>query len=105
MAEGYFLGEEITLKIIGYVSPTENDLSHLFLVYDTGGSGDEWPFEAAKLGDFPVKFFLDADGTTYTYGPTASTPHQFTNINDNQTVYGYLQAFDNMGNYSLYLDF
>ncbi len=53
------------------------------------------PISATRL-----EFFLDADGTTYGYGPDGAASHQFSDIDDNQTVYGYLRAYDDAGNYS-----
>jgi hypothetical protein len=54
-----------------------------------------YPSGATKL-----KFFLHADGTTYTYGPFAETLHQFSNVGDSQIVHGYVQAYNDAGNYS-----
>lgn len=47
------LATTVTLEFSGTVSPTVNDLSHLFLIYATGYSS--WfTVDVVKLGDFPA---------------------------------------------------
>ncbi len=48
-------GDEVTVEFSGTVSPTVNNLSHLFLIYQTGTSSDDYYFTRRylKLGDFP----------------------------------------------------
>jgi len=44
-------GDEVTLKFSGTISPSSTDVSHLFLIYETGASS--WAYDnIIKLGDF-----------------------------------------------------
>jgi hypothetical protein len=47
-------GDEVVVRFSGTVSPAQNDISHLFLIYTTGSSGIDYPLKAVKLGDFPA---------------------------------------------------
>ncbi len=58
-------GDEVTLKFTGTVSPSTNDLSHLFLIYGTGYSGLTWGPWVVKLGDIPA----GQDGSFSVQGP------------------------------------
>jgi hypothetical protein len=46
----------VTLQISGTVSPTMNDLSHVFLIYGTGHSSFPLYFGTVKLGDFSAGY-------------------------------------------------
>jgi len=89
---------------IGDRTPPDTPAAPTVTWLDQGpGSGDTQKVTvsgAYPTGATKLKFFLDADGTTYAYGPVAETSHEFSNIGDNQTVYGYVRAYDDAGNYS-----
>jgi len=55
LATCWNLGQTAQAEIVqfsGMVSPTENDISHLFLIYGTGYSTVADPLSAVSLGDF-----------------------------------------------------
>ena len=45
-------GDEVTVNFSGSISPAQNDLSHVFLLYGTGYSGLYYGPWAVKLGDY-----------------------------------------------------
>jgi len=59
----YQNGDIVNVQFSGTISPTVNDLSHVFLIYCTGTSGSRSSMNVLKLGDF-------AAGETSTFSVT-----------------------------------
>jgi len=68
---GYTSGEEVRLQFTGTVSPAENDLSHVFLIFCTGASSWQSDYQAVELGSFEVShegtFSFEADAIYQEY--------------------------------------
>ena len=49
---GYDIGDPVTIQFSGSISPVENNLSHVFLIYCTGTSSWRSAMNLVEIGDF-----------------------------------------------------